>query len=60
MIIATNPTLEGEATAVYLSRLLKPAGVRVTRIATGIPVGSDIEYADEVTMQKAIEGRREL
>ena len=60
VIIATNPTLEGEATAVYLSRLLKPAGVRVTRIATGIPVGSDIEYADEVTMQRAIEGRREL
>ena len=60
VIIATNPTLEGEATAAYLSRLLKPAGVRVTRIATGIPVGSDIEYADEVTMQKAIEGRREL
>ena len=60
MIIATNPTLEGEATAAYLSRLLKPAGVRVTRIATGIPVGSDIEYADEVTMQKAMEGRREL
>jgi recombination protein RecR len=60
IIIATNPTLEGEATAVYLSRLLKPTGVRVTRIATGIPVGSDIEYADEVTMQKAIEGRREL
>jgi recombination protein RecR len=60
IIIATNPTLEGEATAVYLARLLKPAGVRVTRIATGIPVGSDIEYADEVTMQKAMEGRREL
>jgi len=59
IILATNPTLEGEATAVYLARLLKPAGVRVTRIATGIPVGSDIEYADEVTMQKAIEGRRE-
>jgi recombination protein RecR len=60
IIIATNPTLEGEATAVYLARLLKPSGVRVTRIATGIPVGSDIEYADEVTMQKAMEGRREL
>ncbi|MGD0976354.1 MAG: recombination mediator RecR [Candidatus Korobacteraceae bacterium] len=60
IILATNPTLEGEATAVYLARLLKPAGVRVTRIATGIPVGSDIEYADEVTMQKAMEGRREL
>jgi recombination protein RecR len=60
VILATNPTLEGEATAVYLSRLLKASGVRVTRIATGVPVGSDIEYADEVTMQKAIEGRREL
>ncbi|MGA2992313.1 MAG: recombination mediator RecR [Candidatus Korobacteraceae bacterium] len=60
VILATNPTLEGEATAVYLARLLKETGVRVTRIATGIPVGSDIEYADEVTMQKAIEGRREL
>jgi recombination protein RecR len=60
VILATNPTLEGEATAVYLARLLKPSGVRVTRIATGIPVGSDIEYADEVTMQKAMEGRREL
>jgi recombination protein RecR len=60
IILATNPTLEGEATAVYLARLLKPSGVRVTRIATGIPVGSDIEYADEVTMQKAMEGRREL
>jgi recombination protein RecR len=60
IIIATNPTLEGEATAAYLARLLKPSGVRVTRIATGIPVGSDIEYADEVTMQKAMEGRRDL
>jgi recombination protein RecR len=60
IILATNPTLEGEATAVYLARLLKQIGVRVTRIATGIPVGSDIEYADEVTMQKAMEGRREL
>jgi recombination protein RecR len=60
VILATNPTLEGEATAVYLARLLKETGVRITRIATGIPVGSDIEYADEVTMQKAIEGRREL
>jgi len=60
VILATNPTLEGEATAVYLARLLKESGVRVTRIATGIPVGSDIEYADEVTMQKAMEGRREL
>ena len=60
VIIATNPTLEGEATAVHLTALLKRPGVRVTRIATGIPAGSDIEYADEVTMLKAIEGRREL
>ncbi len=60
IIIATNPTAEGEATAVYLSKLIKPLGVRVTRIGVGIPVGSDLEYADEVTMLKAIEGRREL
>jgi len=60
VIIATNPTLEGEATAVYLTDLVKRPGVKVTRIATGIPAGSDIEYADEVTMLKAIEGRREL
>jgi recombination protein RecR len=60
LIIATNPTVEGEATATYLSRLLKSSGLRITRIATGVPVGSDIEYADEVTMQKAMEGRREL
>ena len=60
VILATNPTVEGEATATYLSKLLKSEGVRVTRIATGVPVGSDIEYADEVTMQKAMEGRREL
>ncbi|MGH9729366.1 MAG: recombination mediator RecR [Candidatus Acidiferrales bacterium] len=60
IIIATNPTAEGEATAVYLSKLIKPLGVRVTRIAMGIPVGSDLEYADEVTMTKAMEGRREL
>ncbi len=60
VIIATNPTVEGEATATYLSQQIKPTGVRVTRIATGIPAGSDIEYADEVTMQKSIEGRREL
>jgi len=60
IIIATNPTAEGEATAVYLSKLIKPLGVRVTRIAMGIPVGSDLEYADEVTMLKAMEGRREL
>jgi recombination protein RecR len=60
LIIATNPTMEGEATAVHLTHLIKPFGVKVTRIATGIPAGSDIEYADEVTMLKAIEGRREL
>jgi len=60
IIIATNPTLEGEATAVYLTDLIKRPAVKVTRIATGIPAGSDIEYADEVTMLKAIEGRREL
>jgi recombination protein RecR len=60
IIIATNPSAEGEATAVYLSKLLKPLGVRVTRIAMGIPVGSDLEYADEVTMSKAMEGRRDL
>jgi recombination protein RecR len=60
LIIATNPTAEGEATAVYLSKLLKPLGVRVSRIAMGIPVGSDLEYADEVTMSKAMEGRRDL
>jgi recombination protein RecR len=60
IIIATNPNAEGEATAVYLSKLLKPLGVRVTRIAMGIPVGSDLEYADEVTMLKAMEGRRDL
>jgi recombination protein RecR len=60
IIIATNPTLEGEATAVHLTGLIKRPAVKVTRIATGIPAGSDIEYADEVTMLKAIEGRREL
>jgi recombination protein RecR len=60
VILATNPTVEGEATAIYLSRLLKPLGVRVTRIAMGVPVGSDLEYADEVTMQKSLEGRREV
>jgi recombination protein RecR len=59
-ILATNPTVEGEATALYLARLLKPLGVRVTRIAMGIPVGSDLEYADEVTMTRAMENRREL
>ena len=60
IIIATNPTIEGEATAVYLTGLVKRPGVKVTRIATGVPAGSDIEYADEVTMLKAMEGRREL
>ncbi len=60
IIIATNPTIEGEATAVHLTGLIKRPGLKVTRIATGIPAGSDIEYADEVTMLKAIEGRREL
>ena len=60
IIVATNPTVEGEATAVYLARLLKPLGVRVTRIAMGIPVGSDLEFADEVTMSKSLEGRREM
>lgn len=60
IILATNPTAEGEATAVYLSKLIKPLGVRATRIAMGIPVGSDLEYADEVTMMKAMEGRRDL
>lgn len=60
LIVATNPTIEGEATATYLSQLFRAFGVKVTRIATGVPVGSDIEYADEVTMQKAMEGRREL
>lgn len=60
IIIATNPNIEGEATAMYISRLIKPSGIRVTRIAHGIPVGGDLEYADEVTLLKAIEGRREL
>ncbi len=60
IIVATNPTAEGEATAVYLSKLLKPLGLRVTRIGMGIPVGSDLEYVDEVTMLKSIEGRREI
>jgi recombination protein RecR len=60
IILATNPNVEGEATAIYLARLLKPLGVRVTRIAMGVPVGSDLEYADEITMHKAIEGRREV
>jgi recombination protein RecR len=60
VIIATNPTVEGEATATYLSGQLRRSGLRITRIATGIPAGSDIEYADEITMLKALEGRREL
>ncbi len=60
VIMATNPTVEGEATAMYLSRLLKPLGVKVTRLAYGIPVGGDLEYADEVTLSRAIEGRSEM
>lgn len=60
VILATNPTVEGEATAAYLARLLKPLGVRVSRIAMGIPVGSDLEFADEVTMSKSLENRREM
>jgi recombination protein RecR len=60
VILATNPNVDGEATAIYLARLLKPLGVKVTRIAMGVPVGSDLEYADEVTMHKSMEGRREV
>lgn len=60
VIVATNPNIEGEATAMYIARLLKPAGIKVTRIAHGIPVGGDLEYADEVTLLKAVEGRREI
>ena len=60
VILATNPNVEGEATAIYLAKLLKPIGVKVTRIAMGLPVGSDIEYADEVTMHKAMSGRHEM
>lgn len=60
VIIATNPNIQGEATAMYISRLLQPAGIKVTRIAHGLPVGGDLEYADEVTLLKALEGRREL
>lgn len=60
VIVCTNPTTEGEATAVYIARVLRPLGVRVTRIARGLPVGGDIEYADEVTLAKALEGRREM
>ena len=60
VILATNPDIEGEATATYIARLIKPMGIRVTRIAHGVPVGSDLEYADEVTLSKALEGRREM
>lgn len=60
VIVATNPTVEGEATAMYISKILKPLGVKVTRIAHGIPVGGDLEYADEVTLSKALEGRKEI
>ncbi|MDK2565060.1 recombination mediator RecR [Romboutsia sedimentorum] len=60
IIMATNPTIEGEATAMYIARLIKPMGIKVTRIAHGLPVGGDLEYADEVTISKALEGRREI
>jgi len=60
VILATNPNIEGEATAMYISRLLKPLGIKATRIAHGLPVGGDLEYADEVTLAKALEGRREI
>ena len=60
VILCTNPNLEGEATAMYLARLLKPLGLRVTRIASGLPVGGDLEYADELTLGRALEGRREV
>ncbi|WP_181350821.1 recombination mediator RecR [Thalassobacillus sp. CUG 92003] len=60
LILATNPNVEGEATAMYISRLVKPSGIRITRIAHGLPMGGDLEYADEVTLSKAMEGRREL
>ncbi|HAE61102.1 MAG TPA: recombination protein RecR [Eubacteriaceae bacterium] len=60
VIVATNPTIEGEATAMYLSKLIKPSGIKVTRIAHGIPVGGDLEYADEVTLAKSLEGRHEI
>ena len=60
VILATNPRVEGEATAMYLSKLIKPLGIKVTRIAHGIPVGGDLEYTDEITLTKALEGRREL
>ena len=60
MILCTNPNVEGEATALYLARLLKPLGVKVTRLASGLPVGGDLEYADELTLGRALEGRREI
>ena len=60
MLIATNPTVEGEATAAYLARLLQPFGIRVSRLAYGLPVGGELEYADEVTLHRAIEGRRSM
>ena len=60
IIVATNPTVEGEATAMYLSKLLRPLGVQVTRLAYGVPVGADLEYADEITLFRALEGRREV
>ena len=60
VILATNPSVEGEATAIYLAKLLRPLGLRITRIARGLPVGGDLEYADEVTLSKALEGRKEM
>jgi recombination protein RecR len=60
VILATNPNVEGDATALYLAKLLRPLGLRVTRIARGLPVGGDLEYADEVTLSRALEGRREM
>ncbi len=60
LILATNPNIEGEATAMYISRLVKPSGIKTSRIAHGLPVGGDLEYADEVTLSKALEGRRDL
>ena len=60
VILATNPNVEGEATAMYISRLLKPLEIKVTRIANGVPVGSDLEYVDEITLSRALEGRREM
>lgn len=60
VIIATNPNIEGEATAMYISKLLKPLGIKITRIAHGVPVGGDLEYVDEITLTRALEGRREM